>query len=226
MPKKKTTTKKEETKKKSTKKKPEVEYEIIEEEIIEEEVDEKPKKKKNKKEEKKPNIIKRLFNNPLPIFLVQTLWIIVMIVAYINLRSSIAMYAGVLESDVASSSNIHYFVNNDMNYFHAASVTFTGEDKQIYSYNIGYYVTGDNGELVEFISRSNKLQAPASLKEVVQDMTGYSFAESTYQRRFFTPEVVRNFNKLHFVISASTEKGSDKADVYYDLPVGITKISK
>ena len=149
-----------------------------------------------------------------------------MIVAYLSLRNSIGMYAGILDSDVASSPNIHYFLNDDMNYFHAASVTFTGEDKQVYSYNVGYYVEGDNGELLEFISRSNKLQSPSSLAAIVSDMSGYSFAETVYQRRFFTQEVVRNMGKLHFVISASTVKDSDVADVYYDLPVSVTKITK
>ena len=216
------------TKTKNKPKKVEVIEEVIEEEVVEE-IEEKPKKKKKKeevKEEKKPNAIMSFLNNPLPIFLVQTLIIIVMIVAYINLRSSIAMYNGHVEDENVMIGNIHYFLNNDMNYFHASSATFTGEEKQVYSYNVGYYVEDDNGELIEFISRSNKVEAPVSLTAAVQDMSGWSFGESSYQRRFFTNEVVKHMDKLHFVISASTEKGSDKADVYYDIKVSPTKISK
>lgn len=207
------------------------EYEVVEEIIEEEEIEEKPKKK-NKKEERKAekelqkNGFKQFINNPLPIMLVQTLLIIVLIVAYINLKSSIHMFVGKVEEDTVAISNIHYFINNDMNYFHASSATFVGDDKQVYAYNIGYYVEDDNGELVEFISRSNKIDNPVSLKAAVQDMSAWSFGESSYQRKFFTTDIVKRLDKLHFVISASTEKGSDKADVYYDFKVATTKITK
>ncbi len=222
----------------TSKKKPskKVQKEEVFEEIIEEVFEEKPKKKKDnkpkdkkskgKKEEKQPNAVMSFLNNPLPIFIVQTLIIVIMIIAYISLRSSIAMYTGVVEDENVNIGNIHYFVNNDMNYFHAASATFLGEDKEVYFYNVGYYVEGDDGELKEFISRSNKFEKPVSLKAAVQDMSAWSFGESSYQRRFFTPEIVKNINKLHFVISATTKPDTDVADVYFDIKVNTSKISK
>ena len=208
----------------------EVIEEIIEEEEIEEEEEIKPKKKNKRVKietvEKKENGFKQFINNPLPIMIIQTIWIIVMIIAYVNLKSSIHMFVGKVEEDVVAISNIHYFINNDMNYFHASSATFIGEDKEVYSYNVGYYIEDANGELVEFISRSNKLEAPVSLKAAVQDMSAWSFGEAASQRKFFTPDVIKRLDNLHFVISASTEKGSDKADVYYDFKVNTTRITK
>ena len=48
----------------------------------------------------------------------------------------IAMFTGVIEDENVNVGNIHYFVNNDMNYFHAASATFLGEDKEVYFWEL------------------------------------------------------------------------------------------
>ena len=65
-----------------------------------------------------------------------------------------------------------------------------------------------------------------SIKDVVDEMSGWSFAEADKSEYFFTSEVLKYMDNLHFVIKASTEEGSTSADVYYDFKVDTTKVTK
>lgn len=180
------------------------------------------------KQEEKKNIKKQFVqfaNNPTPIFLVLILWIVVLMVYCYSLQKANKMFVGSISDKEIAVNNIHCFVNNDMNYFHASSALFTGKDQTIYAYNIGYYVES-NGELIQFATKSGNFEKGQSLATTVTELSSWSFGETSYQRSLFTKEVVDNIDKLHFVISASTKPDSQVEDVYYDAPVTISKITK
>ena len=186
-------------------------------------------KKTNKKEENKIiNGIKKFFNNPIPIFISLIAIICVLLMFISGMNKKAAIYVGEVDKDGMQIANIHYFTNNDMNYFYSSTPIYVGEykDKNVYSYQIGYYAVDKEGKRYEFATRSKQADTKVKLSEVIEELGGWNFAESYNKEYFFTKDVIRNMDNLHFVVKASTEKGSNEADISLDFPVNLTKISK
>lgn len=191
-------------------------------------------KKENKKvvkKDKKEIISKKLksfFNNPAPIFiaLIAIICVLLLFISRMNTKSKI--YVGEIDKDGLQIPNIHYFTNNDMNYFYSSTPLYTGEmkDKEVYSYQIGYYVEDKNDKVYEFATRSKESDKKVKLSEVIEELGGWNFAEDYNRQYFFSREVIANMEDLHFVIKASTTKGSKDADISLDFKVDLTKISK
>lgn len=180
-----------------------------------------------KKEENKAlKGIKKFFNNPLPliIFLIITNALLLVYIGNINSKNKI--FIGKIDSKEVAVVNVHYFTNSDMNYFYASNAVLLADDSKIYNYQIGYYVVDEKGDYIEFATRSNALEKSTSLKDVVSEMSGWNFAEADRGEYFFSNEVIKNIDNLHFVIKASTKKDSTKADIHYDQKVDATKITK
>lgn len=195
-------------------------------------VETKTKIKQNKKSETKINKIlmnlKKFFNDPKPIIVVLIAIICFLLIFISKLNTKSLIYVGEINKEDIQVANIHYFTNNDMNYFYASTAVFLGSfaDKEIYSYQIGYYVVDSNGEYIEFVTRSKEATSPAKLSEIVDELSAWSFAESNVNNYFFSPEVIRNMGNLHFVIKASTKADTKDADINLDYKVTLTKITK
>ncbi len=186
-------------------------------------------KKEDKKEEKVvAKKMKNFFNNPTPLIIVLIAIICVLLLFISRMNTKSKIYVGEIDKDGLQVANVHYFTNNDMNYFYSSTPLYVGDlkDKGVYSYQIGYYVEDKNGKTYEFATRSKDSTTKAKLSEVVEELGGWNFAESYNKQYFFSPEVIANMDNLHFVIKASTSKDSKEADISLDYKVNLTKISK
>lgn len=169
--------------------------------------------------------IKNFLNKPTPLIIVLIIIVILLIIYIYNYNSKNKIYVGSLSNDNVSINNIHYFTNGDMNYFYASPAIYS-KDEKIYEYLIGYYVVNNNNELIEFLTRTDKFDNKTSLKDVVLETSGWSFAESDISKNYFNDKVRNHLDKLHFVIKAKTTKDSQDYDINYDLEIEETKITK
>lgn len=180
------------------------------------------KKNNSKRENKVLKVIKNFFNNPAPLFIVFIV-IIFFLLFYINQNMSkdIIMVGEVDQKDV-SIHNIHYFINDDINYFYADKALYSGENKTVYKYQIGYFVENNKGELLDFVTRSGSdLKKGFKLADLINDMSGWNFMEKADSPYFFKKNIMPYINKIHFVVLASTNKDSDEADIDIDYEVNV-----
>ncbi len=209
------TTKKGESAKKQTKK---VKTEVSDEKIAKKEV--------KREENKFMASIKKFFNHPAPLIIV-LICIVLFLTMYIaDYNSKNKIYVGKLDKKDIAIVNVHFFLNGDMNYFHAANAAYLGEDKEIYTFQIGYYAVDEKNNYYELATRANSLENKTSLKDVIDENSGWSFAESDKGVLHFTDDVRKNVDNIHFVVKASTEKGSTKPDIVIDYPVDLERITK
>lgn len=175
------------------------------------------------------NGIKNFFNRPTPIFIALIAIILVLLLfIYRNTRSS-RISVGEIYQEHIVVSNIHYFINSDMNYFHATPATFAGDkkdNKKVYAYEIGYYVVDEKNNYIPFCTRSKKLDSPVDIETIISESSSWSFGDTNTNPFFFTPEVIKNIDNLHFIFRGSTIKDTDEADVSYDYQVELKNISK
>lgn len=178
------------------------------------------------KENKIISGIKKFFNSPVPL-IIFLLCVNAFLILYIsNYNSKNRIFVGVVDESDLQIVNVHYFTNGDMNYFYASPAAYIGEDKEIYNFQIGYYVVDKDNNYIELASRSRAIVNKTSLKEVVDEMSGWNFAEEDKGTHFFTNEVMRNLDNLHFLIKACSKPDTTEADIVIDYPVEMTKITK
>lgn len=192
------------------------------------------KQKKNVKVEEKKvtkfskvlDALKRFFNNPAPLIIVLVALNAFLLLYISNYNDKNRIYVGSIEKSDVAVVNVHYFTNGDMNYFYASNALYNGDKKNIYSYEMGYYVKDLKGEFIPFAVRSGKLDKAIDLSTTITEMSGWNFAEADSSTKFFTSDVLKYMDKLYFIIKASTEENSTKADVYIEYPVDTIKVTK
>ena len=170
--------------------------------------------------------LKNFFNRPAPLIIVLIFIILVLLLYISNYNSKNRIYVGTVDENKIAIVNMHFFLNGDMNYFHAANAAYLGEDQEIYTFQVGYYAVDDNNNYYELATRSGSLDNKTSLKDVIEENSGWSFAESNIGILHFTNDVRKNIDNIHFVVKASTEKGSTNPDIVIDYPVNLEKITK
>lgn len=219
-------TKKKETTKKNSKevkvekkvtKKSDEKVEVIKESV----------KKENKFKKVLKNVgskLKAFFNHPAPLVIALIILNFFSLLYITRYEGNNQIYVGSISKGVSVGS-IHFFTNNDINYFYASTGSFLEEDKDVYSYEMGYYVM-KNKELVPFATRSGALDKATSLSSLVTEFSGWEIVEAANAEYFFKPEIIPNMGDLYFVINASTKKGESKADLHYEIPVENTKVTK
>ena len=181
-------------------------------------------KTNNKKETiGKINDIKSKLNNTFPMVIVLSIVCVILLGYIYTHKNDNAINIGSLGTENVTIQNIHYFKNDKMNYFYATPATFNGEDKNIYSFTIGYYVEDSKGELIPFLTRNNKFDKSTSLKDVVLEMTSWNIIELNANENYFNKEVNPYLHKLHFVITASTTKDG-KNDITIDEKIDFKKM--
>lgn len=192
------------------------------------------KEKKNVKVEEKKvtkfskvlDALKRFFNNPAPLIIVLVALNAFLLLYISNYNDKNRIYVGSIEKSDVAVVNVHYFTNGDMNYFYASNALYNGDKKNIYSYEMGYYVKDLKGEFIPFAVRSGKLDKAIDLSTTITEMSGWNFAEADSSTKFFTSDVLKYMDKLYFIVKASTEENSTKADVYIEYPVDTIKVTK
>ena len=192
------------------------------------------KQKKNVKVEEKKvtkfskvlDALKRFFNNPAPLIIVLVALNAFLLLYISNYNDKNRIYVGSIEKSDVAVVNVHYFTNGDMNYFYASNALYNGDKKNIYSYEMGYYVKDLKGEFIPFAVRSGKLDKAIDLSTTITEMSGWNFAEADSSTKFFTSDVLKYMDKLYFIVKASTEENSTKADIYIEYPVDTIKVTK
>lgn len=183
--------------------------------------------KETKPSEKKINVIKRFLNNPLPMLIVLTVVIVVLLLYIGTIRHQSKIYVGEINEEKVNVSNIHYFANNQMNYFYASNALYLDDDAKIFSYQIGYYVVSPDGTYHELATRSGKFEKSTSLRDVVLENSGWTISELATNDYFFDANVLRNLDNLHFLVLASTDKEKpNDPDIKVDYKVKLTTLAE
>lgn len=168
--------------------------------------------------------LKAFFNNPAPIIIALIILNFFSLLYITRYEGHNQIYVGNITKGVSVGS-IHFFTNNDINYFYASTGTYLEEDKDVYSYEMGYYVKKGN-EFIPFATRSGALDKATSLASLVKEFSGWEIVEAYNAEYFFKHDVVPHMSDLYFIINASSEQGSSKADVHYEFKVNNTKVTK
>lgn len=182
--------------------------------------------------QKKFGKIKRFFNNPLPMLIILTVIIVILLIYIVTTSHESKIYVGEINKEDVNVVNIHYFANNEMNYFYASNAVYLGKDKKVYSFQIGYYAVDANGVFYELATRAQKLENATSLRDIVSENSGWSISELanpnlTDGKKFFDSNVLNNLDNLHFVILASTDKEKpNNPDITIDYKIDLTKLAK
>lgn len=188
--------------------------------------EESSKREEIKNENKVLGSLKKFFNHPAPLIIILICLVLFLTMYIADYNSKNKIYVGSLDKKDIAIVNVHFFLNGDMNYFHAANAAYLGEDKEIYTFQIGYYAVDEKNNYYELATRANSLENKTSLKDVIDENSGWSFAESDKGVLHFTDDVRKSVDNIHFVVKASTEKGSTKPDIVIDYPVDLEKITK
>lgn len=183
-------------------------------------------------DEKVLSKVKRALNNPLPMLIVLTIIIVILLVYIFTTSHESKIYVGSINQEDVNVVNVHYFANNDMNFFYASNAVYLGEDKKVYSFQIGYYAVDANGKFYELATRAKQLEKATSLRDVVTENSGWTISELanpklTEGKKFFDNDVLNNLENLHFVILASTDKDKpNDPDITVDYKIELTKLTK
>lgn len=184
------------------------------------------KKKKENNIDKLVVSIKDFFNRPAPLIIFLILMVAFLLLYICKFNSDNKIYVGEINNDEVQVASVHYFTNGDMNYFYASPAIYLGEDKKIYSYQIGYYVVDESNDYIEFVTRGSKLEEPLSLSELVDELSAWDFAELADANKYFDKDVIKYLDNLHFVIKAATKEDTTEADIVIDYEVDLTKITR
>jgi hypothetical protein len=170
--------------------------------------------------------MKKFFNNPLPMLIALTVIIAILLIYICSINRTSKIYVGEINQSDVVVANIHYFANNQMNYFYASNAVYVGDDVDVYNYQIGYFAIGSDGTRYELASRSGSLDEASPLSELVSELSGWNVGELPSQAYFFDSDVLHNLDNLHFIIMATTEADATTPDIVIDYEVEFTKLSR
>ncbi len=193
-------------------------------------------KKKSKKKNKLTNILEKiknskvatLLNDPKPIIVVLMIICVLFIIAFSNYKSKYKVYDGSVETDSISIRAVHVYIHPKMNVFFSSGATYTGEEKKVYQYQIGYYYkVGDTYHPIKE-SYDYSLATPVDLKDIISKTSYFNYSEfnsgKNTKSNIFTNNAVKNIKDLHFIVSASTtESTEDEFDIQIDSPINFTE---
>ena len=114
--------------------------------------------------------------------------------------------------------------NTDINLINGNNIEYiNGQDYDIKSYKIGYYVMDDT-KLVEIISNTLELETNVKLSELINNFSSFNIVEKNSSPNYFT-----SYKKdlvddgLYLVLQAKTESGED---IFSKVKLNVSKISK
>lgn len=179
---------------------------------------------KMKKKNLKNKLISILKSYKTIIYISFLINIILIVFAYYTMSSNkIYSFSGsddylrVKDGIILFNTDINLFNGNNIEYIH-------GEDYEIKSYKIGYYVM-DETKLVEIISTDNiKFDTEVKLKEIINNFTSFNLTEKNSASNYFTPYKKQLINDgLYLIMEAKTKDGKE---ILSKVNLNISKISK
>ena len=193
------------------------------------------KEKKNNKSKKDNKIcaffkkigpkVKTFLNDPRPIIIVLIILVILYTVAFANFKNKYKVYSGSFASDQVTIKKINVYFHPKVSTFYSSGAVYTGEEKKVYQYRIGYYYDSGNGEYNFIREATESLEKAVDLADIVNKTTYFDYSEfaNSSESVVLTLNAKKNMDKLHFMIFASTTKETDDDyDVIIDCPIDFT----
>ena len=114
--------------------------------------------------------------------------------------------------------------NTDINLFNGNNIEYIyGEDYEIKSYKIGYYVMDDT-KLVEIISASMELDTEVKLSEIINNFTSFNLTEKNSTPNYFTSYKKDLIDDgIYLIMEAKTKDGKE---ILSKVNLNVSKISK
>lgn len=114
--------------------------------------------------------------------------------------------------------------NTDINLFNGNNIEYVyGEDYDVLSYKIGYYVMDDT-KLVEIISTSMEMDTEIKLSEIINNFTAFNLTEKNSESNYFTSYKKDLINDgIYLVMEAKTKEGKE---ILSKVNLNMSKISK
>jgi len=176
-------------------------------------------KKKNLKE----RILELLKSYKTIIYISFIINIILLIILY-NLTTSNRIYSFSGNDDYLRVKDGLVVFNNDINLFNGNNIEYIyGEDYEIKSYKIGYFVMDDT-KLVEIFSTTMELDTEIKISEIINNFTAFNITEKNNNPNYFTrykKDLIKN--GIYLVMEAKTKDG---IDVFSKVNLNVSKISK
>ncbi|MCR5483568.1 MAG: hypothetical protein K6E99_04110 [Bacilli bacterium] len=180
--------------------------------------------KKESKLKKIGGKIKAFFNDPRPIIIVLIILVCLLNIGFANYKSNYRVYQGFYASDEINIRSIHAYIHPKVSTFYSSGAVYTGEEKKVYQYRIGYYY--ESGDSYNFLKESTEdLDTPIDLADIISKTSYFDYSESQIAENLvFTRDARKNIGKLHFMVFASTTKETtDEYDIAIDCPIDFTE---
>lgn len=181
--------------------------------------------KKTKLKDNSIKVVNDFFRNPKVLIIILSFICLFLILFVFNTIKNNKIFIGEVKTEELIITDIHCFTNNNMNFFYANNAYYLGEDKEIYAYEIGYYVEYYD-DYISFLTRKGELDEATSLKDVVNELSRWKIGELHKQNHYFKKKIINNINNLHFIIKARTSEENGEWDIVLDKTVDITKLTK
>ena len=148
--------------------------------------------------------------------------IILLILLYNLTTSKIYSFSG--NDDYLRVKDGIVVFNKDINLFNGNNIEYIyGEDYEIKSYKIGYYVM-DDSKLVEIFSTTMELDTEIKISEIINNFTAFNLTEKNSKPNYFTRYKKELINDgIYFVMEAKTKDG---VDIFSKVNLNVSKISK
>jgi len=149
---------------------------------------------------------------------------IILLMFLYNLTTSNRIYSFSGNDDYLRVKDGIVVFNNDINLFNGNNIEYIyGEDYEIKSYKIGYYVM-DNSKLVEIFSTTMELDTEIKISEIINNFTAFNLTEKNSNPNYFTrykKDLIKD--GIYLVMEAKTKDG---IDIFSKVNLNVSKISK
>lgn len=167
--------------------------------------------------------INKIFNSYKIIIVALILFIIFLLIYNNKLTSTYKTYIFSGSSDYVDINSGVISLNYNMNLFQGSNIEYKEKDKNIVSYDIGYYILNGK-EYLPLATKAGEDEEGLSLKAIITGIDNFRIIEPANGNYYFTKEKIEGIeNNLYFIIKATDNKNNEIKDV---IKLKVTKISK
>lgn len=179
-------------------------------------------KKQNEKNDKLT--LRKIFNSPIGIILALVLIVIGILFYNRYLVNVTNLYTFSGFSEDFSIMNGTIYTSYDINYFGDSKIIYTGDEKEVHDFKVGFYIKKGNEywTITEIESMKGTEDINVSFIDLVTS-TDLSFTEPHRKAEKLSKENVKMIDNLVYRI---TGKDKDDKDVDIEIPIDVVKVSK
>lgn len=173
------------------------------------------------------NLMMRIINSPISIIIVLILFSVLLMIysRYLVKSTNLYTFSGYKDKFYFMGGSI--FIGRDLNYFNDSKVDYSGEDMELYDFELGYYIKDEDVYKEISITEGyevgeDKEKIGASLKELLAKTT-FSFSEVHKEALFLSKDNIELIKNLVFRINGKNKKGES---IEIEIPMDVEKITK